>query len=470
MKINQMNRRALLRGAGGVTIGLPWLELTAGTAHAQAAPKRLIIVSVGHSVDVKRSTNSWLPPGTDLSQMSPILEPLAPHKSKICVVSNLHNTVGQMKAIPTNGHNYPSRSFLSCMPPKDAIEANGELKAAPPECKLFSVAGGPSLEYFVANQWKVDALNLRIGEPPGEHNRSFRMDSTGDSGQPNPQIAFDRLFKAKPATPGMLTAEERLRSKRVSILDAVKDSYVKVQTKVGAEDKARLQRHLEHIRMFETNISRVVKIVCDNPTLTITKPLPAPSVVNGFERPDGIFDDAIAAAQIDVAVTALACQATRVAHLHFSNFQLNRFPWLNNGEDLITAGWHAVVHMEKGNDDQRLIAMRWYMQVLGDLLTRLNDTKEGDGSLLDSTMVLWISSLRDGGHGVSDLPVLLAGGPKTKLKGGQHLKLTTGRSLADLYVAMMNMLDIPVTTFGWNKGVNAATGRAYFGGPLTGLS
>ncbi len=469
MNIKRMNRRALLRGAGGITVGLPWLEFTAGTAQADVAPKRLVIVSCGHSVDVTRGMNKWIPPGADLSVLSPILDPLAPHKNKLCVVSNLINNVGQMKAISSNGHNYSSRSLLTCMPTKEALEANGDLKATAPECKIGSVAGGPSLEYFVANQWKDEALNLRIGESPGEHGRSFRMDTTADLGQPNPQIAFDRLFKAKPMA-GMITPEERLRSKRGSILDAVKDSYLKVQTKVGAEDKARLQRHLAHIRQYEMNISRVVKIVCDNPKLNVTKPLPAASVVNGFERAEGRFDDAIAAAQMDVAVTALACQATRVAHLHFSNFQTNVFPWLNNGENFLNTSWHGVVHMDKGTDEERLRPMRWYMEVLGDLLTRLNDTKEGAGSLLDSTLVLWISSLRDAGHGTNDLPVVLAGGAKTRLKTGQHLKLTTARSLADLYVTMLNMLDIPAMTFGWNKGVNPANNRPFNNGPLVGLS
>jgi hypothetical protein len=458
------SRRAVLTGAGGVTLGLPFLEITGGRAQAQAQPPpRLIIVSVGHSVQVQHGGESWLP-GPDFTQLSPILQPLLPRQDKLLVLSGIDNLLASAGVVPSNGHNFSSRSLLTCMPTRSAIDGGGGLVSDPPGCEVGSAAGGPSFEYVVASAWKENVLNLRVGERPGEHSRSFRMDGSADEGNPSPVDAFDRLFNVKtPPTAGRAvsaTPADRLRARRRSILDAVRSNFEGAMSRMGAGDRLRLENHANQIREFELGLEQVSRIVCSSPRLDPPRPLPS-----AFSQSEGRNDDVIAAAQVQLITTAFACQATRGAHLHFSNIQDNTFPWLAGGQDFIPGGWHQVVHLDQGSDDQRLRPMQWYMKVVADLLDRLEHTPEGAGTLADSTLVLWISSLRTGAHGTDNLPVLLAGSLGGKIKTGRHIRYRA-RTTGDLFTTLLATLDIPSSGFGWNQG--SASGRAFINGPLAG--
>jgi hypothetical protein len=450
-------RRAVLRGAGGAMLGLPLLELTGGKAFA-AAPKKFLVVSVGHSVDVRRGADAWLPSKSNFAQLSPILQPLIPQQQRLLVLSGIDNVLNSTNLVPSNGHNFSSRSLLTCMPTREALDASGRLVAGPPQCEITSAAAGPSIEYAVAAGWKENVLNLRVGERPSEHNRSFRPDGTLDEGVPSPVAAFSRVFAVKPAAGAIpSSAADRLQARRRSILDAVRTNFDRAMVRMGADDRVRLQRHADQVRQLELGLDQVSHITCSSPRLNPPKPLPAQ-----FEQGEGRADDAIAGGQIDLAVTALSCGATRVAHVHFSNIQNNTFPWLAGGTDFVTGGWHSVVHIDSGSDDQRLRGMQWYMSVFGDLLNRLAATPDGTGTLLDSTLVLFISSLRQSNHGTTDLPVIVAG---NQVKGGRLLSFknaTTG----DLYTTILNTLDQPTSSFGW-KGT-ALNGRPFNNGPLSG--
>ena len=473
--IQKLSRRAILRGAGGAALGLPLLELTAGRANAGVtSPKRLIIVSVGHSVDVRKGVDSWTPQG-DWARLSPVLEPLIPHRDKLLLVNGVDNMLMKPMLVPTLGHDYCARTLLTCMPTKPALDAAGNLIPNPPACGPSTPAGGPSIEFVLANAWKEEVLNLRVGEGSGSHKRSYRMDGTLDDGIPNPMVAFDRLFRGRTGGPMLTTPAEQLRAKRPSVLDAVGGNFRQVLAKVGAEDRRRLDRHSQHIREFEMGLQRTVRTVCENPQLQLARPLP--TVESAFTQPEGRSDDVIAAAQIELIVAAMACQATRVAHLHFSTFNGNTFPWLNGGRDLVSEGWHGIVHIAGGTDDQRLRGMQWYMKVFGDLLTRLEGTPELGGSLLDNTMVLWISNLKMHFHSIDSLPIIIAGNLGGKIRTGRTVSYSTtrtgpgtlggGASLGDLYTTILNYMDVPATSFGWNKGAGEY-GRKYNNGPLAG--
>ena len=141
----------------------------------------------------------------------------------------------------------------------------------------------------------------------------------------------------------------------------------------------------------------------------------------------------IAAAQFQLIATAFACQVTGVAHVHFSNYNTNKFPFLNGGKYL-ELGWHGVVHCDSGTDDMRLKGYRFYTQMFADLLTRLQATKEGQGSLLDNTMVVFASALRHSGHTVDDLPIIVAGNFGGKIRSGRVIRVQPphpGRLLHD---------------------------------------
>jgi hypothetical protein len=262
-----------------------------------------------------------------------------------------------------------------------------------------------------------------------------------------------------PSTPtAAMSPADKLKTKRKSILDSVRSSFDKVSTRMGSADKARLQAHADQIRQFELSLDTVVKQTCSSPKLNPTGVMPA-----NFEQGEGRSDDVIAGTHIDLIATALACQSARVATLHFSNIQNNTFPFLNGGKDFVTGGWHPVVHGDSGTDDQRTRAMAWYLKVFGDLVTKLTNTPEGTGNLMDNTVVMFTSSLRQSYHGTTDLPVLLAGNLGGKIKTGRMIKYTN-KTTGDLFTTLLNLFDVPATSFGWNKG--SAGGRPFNNGPL----
>jgi hypothetical protein len=352
---------------------------------------------------------------------------------------------------------------------------------------------GPSIHYELARRLGVPALNLRVGGDHGEHARDFytSQNSQGetiiqrDPGQPNPRLAFDALFGA--VTPGdrELTPRERLRAKRGSVLDAVLSGFNRVIGAAGQVDRMRLERHADHIRQIEREIDRTAQIVCENPTLVLPDGTP-----RSFVDDSGRMDDLITAAQFEVIGTAFACQATPIAHLHFSNIQDNKFPYLNGGRDLFETGdadvnWHGAVHHEDGNASaqvaRRLTAMRWYARLLADLIGRLSALPEGDGSVMDSTLIVWISSLRYQSHGTDNLPCVLAGDLGGRLTAGRlhdYRNHGTGGTLGDLWTSIGNIIllddlrqgwaNAPLGTFGWNRGT-FGNGRNYQNGPLPGL-
>jgi hypothetical protein len=460
----KLSRRAVLRGAGGVALGLPLHEAMGSKAFAQTmSTKRFVLVSVGHSVDINKSSDSWLPKAASFAALSPVLAPLVPLQDKLLVLSGIDNVLSNGDLVPSNGHNYSSRSLLTCMPTKAALDGAGNLLPNRPECTPSSAAAGPSFEYVLANAWKDSVLNLRVGERPDEHIRSFQMDGTADLGIASPQAAFDKVFKASAMATApagaALSPADRLRAKRKSILDAVQSSFTRTVSKMGTDDRMRLERHADQIRQFELGLDKTVKITCTNPKLNPPKPLPAQ-----LEQSEGRSDDAIAAAQVELIATAFACGASRVAHLHFTNIQTNTFAFLNGGQDFISGGWHNVVHIDAGTDEMRLRSMQFYSKVFADLITRLQQTPEGTGSVFDNTVVMFISSLRQNYHGVTDLPVLIAGNLGGKIKTGRLIKYTPARTTADLYSTLLTLLDVPTTSFGWNKGT--VNGRAFNNGPL----
>ena len=118
------------------------------------------------------------------------------------------------------------------MPIKPAVDAQGNIIPGT-NCTSTTPAGGPSIEYYLANQLKDQVLNLRVGGPPDQHSRSFRMDLTADWGDADPQNAFKNLFKDFAGNGGPLTPEDRLRGKRKSVLDAVQANFNRVLMRAG---------------------------------------------------------------------------------------------------------------------------------------------------------------------------------------------------------------------------------------------
>ncbi|MBL8677809.1 MAG: DUF1552 domain-containing protein [Myxococcales bacterium] len=444
----KIERRVLI-GAGGVALALPLLQsLAPKRAHAQSMPspiRRFILVTHGQGAPFDRwrpSVSGALPA---MGSISPILAPLDRHRDRVLVISGVDNVV-RHAIDDADGHRPANASILTANRP----------------------GMGPSLDFVVGERLRGTSERANIllhaspdGSSAGFHYaRAAGMIQTAQALSGNPRRAAEVLFSnirdPMTGTP-TLSRRDRLRAQRSGVLSAVREQISSLRGRLPAEDRERLDAHVEHIRTLEArNVPRMmVAPSCRRPDLAM---LPS---LDPMWPGEGDRDNISTPAQIDNLVRALACDVTRVAALHFNVAHDPRFPWLYGGDRTrASAGyndWHDMVHMGWSNAtgspsplDRISNGVRFYADSFATLLDRLVATTDLDGNpLLDSTLVLWISEFGNGGaHEVRRLPVVMAGMGAAFAKG-RHLDLTMTRpTTGDLYATVLRLLGGTDTTFG----------------------
>jgi hypothetical protein len=271
----------------------------------------------------------------------------------------------------------------------------------------------------------------------------------------DPAKVFDRAFKdfSAPvvgAPQGPDPKLEALRANRKSILDTVSSQYTRLSGKLGQADKSKLDQHLSQIRDIET---RLTAKPADNSLGASSACIKPGAPVKGDSR-------ATAKNHMDIIAMAMRCGLTRVANLQWDTSAGNsiRYTWLN-----ITRGHHEISHDPDSNTTsvQQLTDINtWLCSQMAYFLDQLEGTPEGDGTMLDNTIVVWMNELTKGNvHSHPDMPIVMAGGKNTGIKTGRFM--TFGKEPhTKLLVSIMNAMGVQGTTFG-----NPALGT----GPLTGL-
>jgi len=407
-----VSRRAFLKGAtlsgGIIRVGLPPLEAmfnANGTAYAAGAAKsaaaidtRFVFWFNGNGIPEKY----WIPRQTGPDyEITPCLKPLAPFRRNIHVVTGLDSPAARVPQ-PGNSH-YPSMSALLTGQP---FTGRG--------------AGGASLDQTIAARIGNDSRfrSLQIGvcqESFGEsiqRNMSWAARDRPLAAEMLPHRLFDRLFGVR---------EEGWVQRQRSILDAVGQEARELQTRLGSADRSRLDEYLTAVRDLERSIAA----------------LPAEYRAVVERPPDGgdLKDwPRIAKLQSDLLVHALASRQTRVASYMLTKCQgLSRFPWLGHTAQRHHEYTHGQVETPRGMRILRDIC-RWHVEEFAYLLARLRATPEGDGTLLDSTCLLFVHEHAEANsHKNNNLAVILAGGAGG-LKTGLHTR-TTG-TLGDLYLTL----------------------------------
>ncbi|MDX2054844.1 MAG: DUF1552 domain-containing protein [Polyangiaceae bacterium] len=456
-------RREFLRGAGGVAIGLPFLSQTQRSVQAAPGshPQRLVVVFHGEGTMLDRFTPTSV--GSNF-ELSPLLQPLTTHKQKLTVISGLDNKVAS--AMGGNGHNKAGRSIVTAQTFSNAPNGGGD----------NGDANGPSIDQVIASRiqeaTRLKSVGLGIScSGVGEYQIFYAGKDDPVSLQNNPLTAFDSLFSSlpmggAPAPAPTLTLRDRLRAGRGSILDTVAQNFDALVKRVGKEDRDRLVLHAEKIRELERLSSSVSMppspgAACGRPDLGLAQ---------GFNVCDADQEPLVAKAQMKNAAMALACDVTRVATVQFTDYDSPRFSFLGKGIPGDYSNWHAMIHrdggLKPGRDDMVFAGMSYYSSQVALLLDELAAIDDGDGqTLLDNTLVLWISEFGEGGsHDTSQIPVVLAGGAGGKLKTGQHLSFANqNRTTNDLFVTMLNIFGGTDTSFGFG-------GSDLNKGPLPGIA
>jgi hypothetical protein len=446
----RLSRRAVLRGAGGVAIGLPLLEIMTpverALAAAQTPPRRFITffspdgtIRPAWQLDASATETSFT--------LSRILAPLAPNQQHIVILDGISNVAA------THGDGDDHMRGMGTMLTGIELLPGTTMGGAGTPAGL---AGGISVDQAIVNAIGMDTQlrSLELGVESTGVGTVWGYTSYTGPNQPlppnnDPVAVFNRVF-GQLGTDG--TALARLQAERKSVLDAVLDSYGRLSPKLGTADRAKLDAHASNIRDLETRITAPppVGAACVKPAV--------PATID--TRANDNFP-ALGKAQMDLLVMALACDITRVGTMQWERSVGDlRFTWV---DPTITRGHHDMSHDGDDNADtqEKLTKINvWYAQQLNYLIEALKAIPEGTGTMLDNTLILWCNELSKGNiHSHNPMPFVLAGHAGGALQAGRYLKLNSAPH-NNLLVSCLNLMGVPATTFG---------NPAYCTGPLAGL-
>jgi hypothetical protein len=252
----------------------------------------------------------------------------------------------------------------------------------------------------------------------------------------NPQLVFERLFGDGS------TAEERSarRLQARSLLDSVGDQVASLTRGLPASDRVRLSDYLDEVREVE----RRVQLVDQKLSGGIELPEAPVGVPRDFEQHLELL--------FDLQVLAFKSEITRISSLMLARENSNTL-YPRSG---VREGFHNASHHsnERRNMDQFAVINRYHVGLFAGFLDKLDSTPDGDGTLLDHSMILYGSSLSDGNeHNFDPLPVLLAGSASGRLEGGRHLRYPAGTPMSNLLLAMLAKLGVQQDSFGDSTGM-----------------
>lgn len=433
-------RRTFLRGLG-VAIGLPLLDgmipaLARASETAARPAARLSFVYVPNGIiDLQ---GQWTPKtdgaGFEITQ---ILEPLGPFKDQLLVLTGLAHPEAHL--LPGEGggdHSLASASFLTGVHPHKTGGAD--------------LRNGISLDQIVARELgkQTQLASLEIGLDPTNiagtcesgfacaysNTLSWRSDTTPLPMEDHPRAVFENLFGDSNST----DPKERLARIRSesSLLDFVSEDLGDVMNSVGQGDRSKLTEYLDAIRDVERRIQLAEQ--------QSSRKLPV------VDRPTGgipaTFEEH-AKLMFDLQALAYQCDLTRVTTFMMGHEQTTRtYPEIG-----VPDSHHPLTHHD--GDPEKIAKVikinHFHTKLFAYFLDRLRSTPDGDGTLLDHSLILYASGLSDGNMHLHDnLPVLLAGGAACQLKGGRHLRYTAGTPMPNLYLTMVDLIGVPVEHIG----------------------
>ena len=443
-----LSRRTMLRGVGA-TLALPMLDamvpaLSGLSGRAAAPVRRLGWVYAPNGM----AMHAWTPEHAGTLELSSILNPLATHRDRTVVVSGLAQ--GQAEALGDgNGeHTRATATWLNGVHPKETEGAD--------------VRAGKTADQFAADQLgqttPLRSLELAIEQDflVGSCDNGYSCiymntiawqdPTTPLPMENNPRVVFERLFGE-----GGSAAHRHAESRRDrSILDAISTDLARLQREVGSQDQARLSQYLDAVRSVERRIQLSEQNETELPT--IEQPVGIPESYQ--EHVKLMFDMLSLAYQVDL---------TRVFTFMLGR-ELNGRAYPELG---IPDSHHGLSHHR---DDPLKLAQlakinTFHVSLFANFLDELASTSDGDGSLLDHSLLLYGASLSDSNkHSHFDLPLLLAGGSAGQLKGGRHLQYPRDTPMTNLLVSQLDKAGVRI-----DGGLGDSTGRLQALTPLADL-
>lgn len=433
----------MLRGLGAA-VGLPLLEgMLPLSALAQSVrkadrPNRMAFLFVPNGVNMEH----WRPTteGTAF-ELPSILEPLAPVRNRLMVVTGLTQRNAFALGDGPGDHARSTACWLTGVHPKKTSGADIKLGISVDQVAAQQIGSRtrfPSLE-----------LGCEKGAQAGDcdsgyscaysSNISWKSETTPVAKEVNPRLVFERLFGSGDALEEAAGQAKRNRY-RLSILDLVLEDAATLRAKLGLKDQQKLDEYFTALREIE---SRLQKVENENRSL-----LP----VNGT-RPTNIPRDYGEHIRLmgDMMVLAFQSDLTRICTFMFANDGSNR----NYRQIGITDGHHDISHHGKALDklEKKRQIDRYHVEQLAYILQRLASVNELDGTLLDNSMIVYGAGISDGDrHNHDDLPILIAGAGAGSLKTGRHVVYPNGTPMTNLFLSMLDKLGCNVDRLGDSTG------------------
>lgn len=429
-------RRTFLKGLG-TAMALPMLEAMtpmASAAENSASPVRMAFIFFPNGAIVP----SWKPEGEGTAwELSRTLEPLAPHKDQINVFTGLTQHHGRANGDGAGDHARNAGSFLTGAQPR---------KTAGADIKL-GVSVDQAAARLIGPQTRLPSLELGVerGRNSGNcdsgyscaysANISWKTETTPMAKEINPKLAFERLFGSADAAKGQ--AERDIYRK--SILDLVAEDAALLRKRLGKKDQRKLDEYFNSVRELEQQIDR-----------TATKLTEVPE----YDVPEGIPREIESHIRLmyDIMTLAFQTDTTRISTFMLANAGSNRsYPMVG-----VKGGHHSLSHHR--NDEQKMEDITkidtYLVTQLAYFLDKLKSVKEGDGTLLDNSLILYGSAIADGNrHSHHDLPIVLAGSGGGQLPTGQLRHYPNDTPLNNLFVSMCHMAGAKLDSLGDSTGL-----------------
>ena len=427
-------RRTFLRGMGA-TVALPFLDAMVPSASALArtavAPvRRLGFVYMPMGCDLPR----WTPPGAGkLVELSPTLQSLAPVLDQLTVISNL-----ELKNAYPGTHATSNAAFLSAAKAKWTESTDYHLGTTVDQIAAKEIGQQtllPSLEL------SMDLLQT-VGQCDNgyacvyQNNLSWSSPTTPLPAEAHPRVVFERLFGE-----GGRPADRRAAlQRRASLLDWVREDITRLQNRLGAEDRTRVGQYLDTVREVERRIQKAEAATLDQALPDLDRPAGVPALYADHAR-----------LMFDLQVLAMQADVTRVMTFQLARETSNR----TYAEIGVPDPHHPLTH--HGNDPDKVARMAkinaFHVSLFAYYLEKLKSTPDGDGTLLDHSLILYGSGMGNPNiHDHVNLPILVAGGAAGRIKGARHIQYAEPTPLANLHLTLLERVGVRMDAFADSKG------------------
>jgi hypothetical protein len=442
--MTQLSRRAALRGLGA-TIALPFLDAMHPAFAAQAVKKalaatRMAFLYVPNGIVMEY----WTPPGelgsTPLETLPRLSSVLAPYKNDLLMLSGLTSNGGRALGDGPGDHGRAGAAYLTGVHPKKTYGKD--------------IKTGVSMDQVAARQLegKTKFASLELGCEEGiqggncdngyscaySNSLSWRTENTPNPPEIRPRAVFERMFgvaddEKDPAK------RKRLQSYQKSILDVVLGDANSLKSTLGGSDRRKLDEYLFAIRDIEKRIQQTEK----NNDVKVPVSAPSASIPTEFHEHSMIM--------MDLLTLAFQTDMTRIITVLIGIEQSPR----NYPEIGITEGHHGLTHHQGDREKIEKVAQinAYHIKQFTYLLDKLKATSDGDGTLLDHSMIVYGSALADGNaHQHNNLPTVLAGRANGTLRPGRHVRYADETPMTNLYLSMLDRMGVPVEQIGDSNG------------------